>query len=138
MTDIKPDIKAKASPLDIVKLGLAVLLLVFGVGQFYYYGQHPLVYGGAPHQVPAAIRLVILLAAVGIAVVAARFTALGASAWRYMMSARGEVQRMVWPGRQQTIQATIAVIVLVVALGVFMWITDLVVSTAVGSITGGQ
>lgn len=137
MTDIKPDIKTTAGPLDLIKLGVAVLLLVFGVGEFYYYSTRPLVYGGVPHQVPAALRLLIMLAAIGVAVAVARFTGPGASAWRYLMSARGEVQRMVWPGRQQTIQATIAVIVIVIALGVFMWIIDLAVSAAVGGITGG-
>lgn len=138
MTEIKPDIKTTASPLDIVKLALALVLLVFGVGQFYYYGNHPLVYGGAVHEVPTAIRLLVLLAAVGIAVTAARLTAIGTSAWRYLMSARGEVQRMVWPGRQQTIQATIAVIVLVVAAGLFMWLIDLGVQAGLGRLTGGQ
>lgn len=137
MTDIKPDIKTKASPLDLIKLGVAVVLLIFGVGQFYYYGTHALVFGGAAHEVPTAIRLLVLLVVVGIAVTAARITGPGASAWRYLMSARGEVQRMVWPTRQQTIQATIGVIVLVVAAGVFMWLIDLGVSAGLGRITGG-
>lgn len=133
---VKPRIETSTSPLDVVKLGVAVLLIVFGVGEFYYYSTHPLVYGGEAHQVSTAIRLVIMLAAIAIAVVVARFSGPGASAWRYLMSSRGELQRVVWPSRQQTIQTTIAVIIMVVLLGVFMWIVDLIVQWGLGTITG--
>ncbi|MGH8225326.1 MAG: preprotein translocase subunit SecE [Gammaproteobacteria bacterium] len=135
---VKPKIETRVNPLDVVKLGIAVVLVIFGVGQFYYYGNHPLVYGGAVHEVPAAIRLVILLVAAAIAVVAARFSSPGASAWRYLTSSRGELQRVVWPSRQQTVQTTIAVIVMVVLLGVFLWFTDFVVQFALSRITGSQ
>jgi len=77
-----------------------------------------------------------MLAAVGVAVVAARFTGIGTSSWRYLMSARAEVQRMVWPSRQQTIQTTIVVIVLVVILGVGLWLIDMASAALLGSITG--
>lgn len=135
---VKPKIETSVNLLDVVKLGIAVVLVVFGVGQFYYYGTHPLVYGGAVHEVPAAIRLVVLLAAVAIAIVVARFSSPGVSAWRYLMSSRGELQRVVWPSRQQTVQTTIAVIVMVVLLGVFLWLTDMLVQFLLSRITGGQ
>ncbi|MGH8428242.1 MAG: preprotein translocase subunit SecE [Gammaproteobacteria bacterium] len=138
MTDIKPDIKTHANPLDVVKLGIAVLLIIFGAGQFYYYGSHPLVYGGVVYQVPAAIRLLVLLVALALAVTSARLSSIGASAWHYLMSARTEVQRMVWPNRAQTIQATVAVIMLVVVAGLFMWVIDLIVQTGLGRLTGSQ
>lgn len=133
---VKPKIETRTSLLDMLKLGVAVILLVFGVGEFYYYGSNPLVYGGEVHQVHAAVRLIVMLVAIALAIVAARFTGPGASAWRYLMSSRGELQRVVWPGRQQTIQSTIAVIIMVVLLGLFMWLVDLVVKWALGSITG--
>lgn len=133
---VKPKIETRTSPFDVLKLGVAALLIIFGVGQFYYYGTHPLVYGGEAHQVSTTIRLVIMLVAIAIAIVAARFSAPGTSAWRYLMSSRGELQRVVWPNRQQTVQTTIAVIVMVVILGVFMWLVDLIVQWGLGSITG--
>lgn len=136
MTDIKPDIKTHVTPLDALKLLAAVALIVFGVGEFYYYGSHPLIWGGQTHQISAAVRLLVLLAALGVAVVAARFTGVGASSWRYLMSARAEVQRMVWPSRQQTIQTTVVVIVLVVILGVGLWLVDLASAALLGTITG--
>ena len=136
MTDIKPDIKTHVSALDALKLLVAVALIIFGVGQFYYYGSHPLVWGGAAHQISTAVRLLVLLAAVGVAVVAARLTGIGASSWRYLMSARAEVQRMVWPSRQQTIQTTVVVIVLVVILGVGLWLVDMASAALLGTITG--
>ena len=132
----KPETRTQTGILDFIKLSVAVVLLAFAIGQFYYLGTHPLIYGGAVHQVPAAIRLVVLLAVLALAVVTVRFTGVGADSWRYLMSARGEVQRMVWPGRQQTIQATIAVIVLVVFLGVFMWLIDLILQFALRGLTG--
>ena len=136
MTDIKPDIKTQVTPLDALKLLVAVALIVFGVGQFYYYGSHPLIWGGETHQISTAVRLLVLLAAVGVAVVAARFTGIGVSSWRYLISARAEVQRMVWPSRQQTIQTTIVVIVLVVILGVGLWLVDMASAALLGTITG--
>lgn len=136
MTDIKPNIKTHVSALDALKLLAAVVLVVFGVWQFYYYGTHPLVFGGEAHQISTALRLLVLLAAVGVAVVAARFTGIGASSWHYLMSARAEMQRMVWPSRQQTIQTTIVVIVMVVLLGVGLWLVDLASSKVLGLITG--
>ncbi len=136
MTDIKPDIKTHVSALDALKLLVAVVLVIFGVGQFYYYGTHPLVWGGEAHQISTALRLLVLLASVGVAVVAARFTGIGASSWRYLMSARAEVQRMVWPSRQQTIQTTVVVIVLVVILGVGLWLIDMASAALLGTITG--
>jgi len=136
MTDIKPDIKTHVSALDALKLAAAVVLIVFGVGQFYYYGTHPLVYGGEAHQISAAMRLLVLLAAVGLGVVLARLTGIGTSSWRYLMSARAEVLRMIWPSRQQTVQTTIVVIVMVVLLGVGLWLVDMASAKLLGLITG--
>jgi preprotein translocase subunit SecE len=133
---VKPKIETRTSPLDVVKLGVAILLIIFGVGEFYYFGSHPLVYGGQAHQVSTAVRLVVMLVAIAVAIVAARVSGPGTSAWRYLMSSRGELQRVVWPDRQQTVQTTIAVIVMVVILGVFMWLVDLIVQWGLGSITG--
>ena len=136
MTDIKPDIKTHVAPLDALKLLVAVALIIFGVGEFYYFGSHPLVWGGETHQISAAVRLLVLLAALGVAVVAARLTGIGTSSWRYLMSARAEVQRMVWPSRQQTIQTTIVVIVLVVIIGVGLWLIDMASAALLGGFTG--
>ena len=136
MTDIKPDIKTHVSALDALKLVAAVALIIFGVGQFYYYGSHPLVYGGEAHQISTVVRLLVLLGALGLAVVLARITGIGASSWRYLMSARAEMLRMVWPSRQQTIQTTIVVIVMVVLLGVGLWLVDMASSKLLGLITG--
>ena len=136
MTDIKPDIKTHVSALDALKLAAAVVLIIFGVGQFYYYGSHPLVYGGAAHQISTFVRLLVLMGTLGLAVVLARFTGIGASSWRYLMSARAEMLRMVWPSRQQTIQTTIVVIVMVVLLGVGLWLVDMASSKLLGLITG--
>jgi preprotein translocase subunit SecE len=133
---VKPKVETHTSPLDVVKFVVAVGLIVCGVGEFYYFGSHPLVYGGAAHTVPMGVRLVIMLAAIALAIVLARFSGLGASAWQYLMSSRGELQRVIWPSRQQTVQTTIAVIVMVVLLGVFMWIVDLIVQWGLGQVTG--
>lgn len=136
MTDIKPDIKTHVSALDAIKLLAAVVLIVFGVGQFYYFGSHPLVYGGQAHQVSTVVRLLVLLGAVGLGIVLARLTGIGTSSWRYLMSARAEVLRMVWPSRQQTIQTTLVVIVMVVLLGVGLWLVDMASAKVLGLVTG--
>jgi preprotein translocase subunit SecE len=133
---VKPNIETHTSPLDVLKLVVAVGLIVFGVGEFYYFASHPLVYGGEVHHLAIGLRLIVMLVAIALAIVLARFSGPGASAWRYLMSSRGELQRVIWPSRQQTIQTTIAVIVMVVILGVFMWVVDLIVQWGLGRITG--
>jgi preprotein translocase subunit SecE len=50
--------------------------------------------------------------------------------------AQNEVRRMVWPSRTETLQTTMAVIFIVLLVGVFLWLLDMVLLRAVQFLTG--
>lgn len=61
----------------------------------------------------------------------------GKNAWGFMRSANIERQKVVWPTRQEALQVTLMVIVLVIILGLLMWIFDLISFYAIYDIVLG-
>ncbi|HKJ87006.1 MAG TPA: preprotein translocase subunit SecE [Gammaproteobacteria bacterium] len=53
-----------------------------------------------------------------------------------MREARVELNRVVWPTRQETLQTTGVVIAMVLFVGAFLWVVDWVVFTAVRYVMG--
>ncbi|MHB1241294.1 MAG: preprotein translocase subunit SecE [Gammaproteobacteria bacterium] len=115
----------RSSPLDTVKLAIAVLILISAVIGFSYFAAQPLLF-----RVPG------LLAAVGIAVAIGSQTAFGHSIWGFVSEARGEVRKVVWPTRQETVQTTLVVLGLVLLVGVLLWVLDLGLLRLVRLLTG--
>ena len=98
---------------DKAKLGLAVVLLGAGIWGFYWLSEQPLV-----------LRLLAI---------AGGFIAAGLVAWLsepgrqflgFAGESWGEVKKVVWPTRKETIQTTAAVFAFVVVMAVFLWLTD--------------
>ena len=50
----------------------------------------------------------------------------GACALGVHAGARAEVRKVVWPTRQETMQTTLVVMVMVVVVGIFLWLLDMV------------
>ena len=44
----------------------------------------------------------------------------------FLISVEAELERVVWPGRQQVIQATIVVLIVMFSLGIFLTVADLI------------
>ena len=61
-----------------------------------------------------------VLAAVGIACM----TTQGQNALEFINSAKAEARKVVWPTKKETIQSTIAVVVMVLVASVFLWLLD--------------
>nr|WP_296751631.1 preprotein translocase subunit SecE [Thioalkalivibrio sp.] len=99
--------------LDTVKLFVALALLIAGVMGFYYYAAESML-----------VRVVGLLAVVGVAVFIAMTTAKGRQLAGFMGNARTEVRKMVWPTRVETTQTTLIVIGVVILIGIFLWLLD--------------
>ena len=55
----------------------------------------------------------------------------GRTFWSFVQSSRTELRKVVWPNRQETVQVTIVVFVMLVVLGLFFWALD----TLLGFIT---
>jgi preprotein translocase subunit SecE len=125
---VKPEVQG-GSPLDTVKLTAALILLLGGI-VFYYY------FASGPHKLITAYRVGGLLIAVAVACLVSLQTRLGRDTWHFLQTSRMEVRKVVWPTRQETVQTTIAVVVMVVLLGVFMWLLDMLLFWLLHGVTG--
>ncbi|MFM8355772.1 MAG: preprotein translocase subunit SecE [Gammaproteobacteria bacterium] len=111
--------------LDSLKWLVVVLLVAVGVGGNWYYQDQSLLY--------RVIALIILAAG---AVSVAGQTARGRAAWQLMKDARAEIRRVVWPKREETLQTTGIVLLLVVVFGLILWLLDTLLGWIVSSVIG--
>ena len=114
-----------SSSLDTVKLVLALVVLVAGMFGFYWF-----------EQVALAWRVIAMFAVVGVAVGLVVWTALGQRFVSFSRESRVELRKVVWPTRQETIQITLIVLVLVFLIGLFLWLVDSLLFWGVQMITG--
>ena len=65
-------------------------------------------------------------------------TAIGRLAWDTMLGSRIELRKVVWPSRQQSIQVTLLVAVVVLLTALFLWLVDTGLLFAIKHVTGGS
>jgi preprotein translocase subunit SecE len=114
-----------ASGLDTVKLVAAGAVVVAALWGFYYFANYSLL-----------LRVIVLLAMSAGAVAIALTSTQGRQLWGFAVDARQEVRKVVWPTRQETIQTTLIVIVMVLILGIMLWLFDLVLMSILRFLTG--
>jgi len=119
------DIEAGSQKLDTFKLGLALLIILAGLVCFYLFNDYSLLF-----------RVIGLLVSVGISVAIALQTAKGKEIWGYFRDAQIEVRKVVWPTRQETIQTTLIVIVMVILVAIILWLLDMFLGWSIGLIMG--
>ncbi len=110
---------------DSLKLGFAVLLMCGGVFGFYYFSSQMIV-----------LRVLGVLAVAAISLAVAYQTGMGRQVVGFLSGAQNEVRRMIWPTRTETVQTTMAVIIIVLVVGVFLWMLDMFLLRAVQFLTG--
>jgi preprotein translocase subunit SecE len=113
------------SAFDTVKMLFAISLLIAGIAGFYYFSDQVLLY-----------RVLGVLGFAGMAVALLFTTALGKEIWGFLREARTEVRKVVWPTRQETLQATLVVVALVFLVGLILWFLDMVLFWGIGILTG--
>jgi preprotein translocase subunit SecE len=116
---------AGAASMDTVKLAAAAVVLVAGIYGFYHFAAYS-----------AVLRVVGLLITGGIAAAIALQTAQGRRLWEFAGDARTEVRKVVWPTRQETVQTTLVVIVMVLILGIILWLFDMMLMGILRLLTG--
>ncbi|MES1943073.1 Preprotein translocase subunit SecE [Salinisphaera sp. PC39] len=114
------------SALDTALLWLAIAVLGASIFGYYWFET----------QYSDLVRVLGMLAGAAVAVVIALQSAIGKVGWAYIQGSRTELRRVVWPNRQETIQTTLMVIVVVLVLAVFIWALDVVLGWGVKLLTG--
>jgi len=119
------NVETTSGTLDTIKLGLALLIVIAALVGFYFYADQSLLY-----------RVLGLLAAAGVSVAIALQTEKGRHIWGYFQDAQIEVRKVVWPTRQETVQTTLIVIVMVILVAIILWLLDMFLGWAIGSLMG--
>jgi preprotein translocase subunit SecE len=98
---------------DKIKLVVAFLVVALGIAGFY------LLSGG-----PTVLRVLSVLAGVGLAAAIAYFTEPGKLFFAFSQESVAEARKVVWPTRKETMQMTGVVILFVVVMALFLWLVD--------------
>jgi preprotein translocase subunit SecE len=99
--------------IDKVKLAVAVALVAGGIWGYYLLGEQALV-----------LRVLAVMAGMALALVVAWTSEPGKQFVVFAAESVGEVKKVVWPTRKETMQTTAAVFAFVVVMAVFLWISD--------------
>jgi len=99
--------------LDTVKLIIALLIVIGVIAAFYIFDEHSLL-----------IRVSGLVAGAGLAIAIAMQTDKGRQMWGFLQDAQIEVRKVVWPTRDETMQTTLIVIVMVIIVSLILWGLD--------------
>lgn len=105
--------ESESSVIDTVKLIVAALVFLGGVGGFYYYADELLLY-----------RVLGLIAVSLIAVGLSMTTRAGREVWAFARDSRQELRKVIWPTKQESLQTTVIVLVMVLLIGAFLWLLD--------------
>jgi len=98
---------------DKIKLGIAAALLGLGIWGYYWLADSALV-----------LRVLAVVAGIAAGLALGWFTAPGREFGTFAGEALTEVKKVVWPTRKETMQTTAAVFAFVVAMALFLWISD--------------
>jgi preprotein translocase subunit SecE len=112
---------------DKIKVALAVLLVVAGIAGFYYLQESATV-----------IRLAAFLAGLVAGAAVMWTTAPGQSFFAFAQESATETRKVVWPTRNETLQATAIVFVFVLVMALFMWVVDGILLWVVKKLIGGE
>ncbi|MDF1690569.1 MAG: preprotein translocase subunit SecE [Cycloclasticus sp.] len=119
------EVDQESGQFDVVKLALAIILIVGGLGGFYYYADQSLLF-----------RVIGLLFVLLTAVALVYTTSLGQSFWRFAQGSSIELKKIVWPTKKETMQTTLIVGVMVLFVGILLWMFDGLLMWGIGQVTG--
>ena len=97
-----------------IKIAVAALIAVGGLFAFY----------ALVDQQPTVVRVLILLAAFGVAAGLMWFTMAGKTFAAFSRESWEEAKRVVWPTRKETLQTTGVVFAFVFVMALFLWAVD--------------
>jgi preprotein translocase subunit SecE len=98
---------------DVIKWTAALGVLALAMVGYYYFSESSQI-----------LRIVALLAALGVSIAIVYQTEKGRLAWMFIRDARTEVRKVVWPTRKETGQTTLIVMLVVTVVAIILWIFD--------------
>jgi preprotein translocase subunit SecE len=115
----------RASAKDTALMTLSILVLMAGVVAFYWYDEDPL-----------ALRLGMVAGGLIVAGGLLWVSWYGREFRQFAQAARVELRKVVWPSREDTLRTTMMVILFAIAMGVFFWVLDMVLTWLIRWLTG--
>jgi preprotein translocase subunit SecE len=104
---------------------ISLAILATGIIGFQYYQQFSLL-----------LRVVAMLAVFGVSLAVLATTAQGQQALTFIKAARVEARKVVWPGKQEVVQSTLVVMVMVFIATIFLWLVDSILLFIMTKVTG--
>ncbi|MDC9725567.1 MAG: preprotein translocase subunit SecE [Gammaproteobacteria bacterium] len=109
---------------DNIKMIIAVVIMAAAIALFYNYAEYS-----------TLLRVLGLLTAAGLSLFIASQTTVGSTALSYIRDTQVEVRKVVWPTRQETVQTTMLVILMVMVAALMLWAVDSMLGWAVRALT---
>ena len=106
-------------------LMLSIGVLITGMILFYYYSDVRLFY-----RVVGMISVVIFSAFI------AYQSDFGKLVYSYVTDSKVELKKVTWPTKQETTQTTLGVIFVVIIVGILLWLFDMLLGWAIGTLYG--
>ncbi len=104
---------------------LSIGVLITGMILFYYFSDVRLFY-----RVVGMISIVILSAFI------AYQSDFGKLVYSYVTDSKVELKKVTWPTKQETTQTTLGVIFVVIIVGILLWLFDMLLGWAIGTLYG--
>jgi preprotein translocase subunit SecE len=114
-----------AGALDTVKLVAGVAIVAAGITGFYLLSAQPI-----------WLRWIMVLASIVLGALVGLQSYQGRAFSSFVQASRIELRKVVWPNRQETIQVTIVVFVMVIVLALFFWGLDSLLGLLTRWLTG--
>ncbi|HEU4623261.1 MAG TPA: preprotein translocase subunit SecE [Steroidobacteraceae bacterium] len=114
-----------AGALDTVKLVAGVAIVAAGITGFYLLSAQPI-----------WLRWILVLASIVVGALVGLQSYQGKTFWSFVQASRIELRKVVWPNRQETVQVTIVVFVMVIVLALFFWGLDSLLGLLTRWLTG--
>ena len=104
---------------------LSIGVLITGMVLFYYYSDVRLFY-----------RVVGMIAVVIFSSFIAYQSDFGKLVYSYVIDSKVELKKVTWPTKQETTQTTLGVIFVVIVVGILLWLFDMLLGWAIGTLYG--
>ena len=102
---------------------MSLLLLLAGIVAFYYFSEIRLFY-----------RVLGLFVVIGLSGFIVYQTNFGKTIYTYIADSKIELKKVTWPTKQENTQTAHGVIVIVVIIGILLWLLDMLLAWAIGTL----